>query len=131
MQVSIKYFVDLVDEIFNLIKYKEVEFSRIGHAVHHIVTDDNQIQELQSKIFTTKNLVSIINDTVFEIPSPDKKVGIQKIISTPIDALINKKILLLNVDFFTKQNEKRDKVNNILSQSVDYFDNKLFDGLYA
>ena len=130
MQVSIKYFVELVNEIFNLIKYKGLEFSRIGHAVHHIIIDDTQIQKLQSKIFTSKNLISIINDTVFEIPFNDK-IGVQKIISTPIDGLIKKKVLLLNIDFFTKQNEKIGNVNNILTQSIDYFSNHLLDGLYA
>ena len=42
-----------------------------------------------------------------------------------------KKVLLLNIDFFTKQNEKIENINNILTQSIEYFNNKLFDGLYA
>ena len=128
-QVPIRFFVELVNEIFRLTKYKEVECSRIGHAVHHIIDNDKQIQELQSKIFTSKNVVSIINDTVFEIPFNDR-IRVQKIISTPIDGLINKKIFLLNIDFFTQKNEKVDTLNDILTQSIDYFDNRLFDGLY-
>ena len=128
-QVPIRFFVELVNEIFRLTKYKEVECSRIGHAVHHIIDNDKQIQELQSKIFTSKNVVSIINDTVFEIPFNDR-IRVQKIISTPIDGLINKKIFLLNIDFFTQKNEKVDALNDILTQSIDYFDNRLFDGLY-
>lgn len=127
--VPIKFFVQLVNDVLKLIKYKGVELSRIGHAIHHIVTDDAQIQELQSKIFTSKNVI-VITDTIFEIPF-NNKIGVQKTISTPIDMLINKKVLLLNIDFFTKQNEKIENINNILKQSIEYFNNKLFDGLYA
>ncbi len=127
--ISIKFFVQLVNDVFKSTKYNGAELSRIGHAVQHIVIDDMQIQELQSKIFTSKNVI-IINDTVFEIPFNDK-ISVQKIISTPIDGEINKKVLLLNIDFFTKENEKRENINNILTQSVKYFNEQLFDGLYA
>ena len=89
----------LWNDVLKLIKYKGAELSRIGHAIHHIVTDDSQIQELQSKIFTSKNVI-VITDTIFEIPF-NNKIGVQKTISTPIDMLINKKVLLLNIDFFT------------------------------
>jgi hypothetical protein len=129
---SVEYFVNIVDEIFNSVKFKCSDLVRIGHANQYIEYDKNEIQSIKSQIFSSDkaNIINF-NDLTFEIDEEDK-IKVQKTLGTPIDTKTGQNVISMLADYYSIQNISYSSMKDFLEKSITYFENKeLKDGQRA